>query len=433
VQEVSIGIKLTHVRHQVIGMTMVMAFILYLDRICMGEIVKSVSFNSDLKLTEMEIGRVLSAFFFAYALFQLPAGWASDRFGARPMLTIYILLWSFFTILTGCVTSAVGLIFARILCGAAEAGAYPTSMALIRKWYPVTSRGVASAMVSLGGRVGGTLAPILTIWLIVRLGNWRATLWINGVLGFVVAYFFWRFVRSSPQQHPAVNEAEFDHIGSNQEEPGLTLPEVGGAIWSFTKSISIWCLSISQLLQNVGWGFLVTWLPTYLVKAQGVGEIEGGTMLTIILGCGILGQLAGGYYCDWTTRWLGVRLGRLIPMVTSMAVCALAYAVCPFVQSTWLLVLCCAIVSFSTDVGNPALWAFAGDAGGRATALLGGWMNMWGNFGASAGALLIPWLMSMGDGEGKTRIFLSLSGAFVLAGVLCLPMNATKLLVTNRS
>ena len=251
-------------------------------------------------------------------------------------------------------------------------------------------------MVSLGGRVGGTLAPILTIWLIVRIGNWRTTLWIDGVLGFVVAYFFWRFVRSSPQQHPAVNKAEFDHIGSNQEEPGLTFPEVGGAIWSFTKSTSIWCLSISSLLQNVGWGFLVTWLPTYLVKAQGVGEIEGGTMLTIILGCGILGQLAGGYYCDWTTRWLGVRLGRLIPVVTSMAVCALAYAACPFVESTWSLVLCCAIVSFCTDVGNPALWAFAGDAGGRATALLGGWMNMWGNFGASAGALLIPWLMSMG-------------------------------------
>ena len=44
--------KPTNIRHRIIGMTMLMAFILYLDRICMGEIVKSVSFNNDLKLTE---------------------------------------------------------------------------------------------------------------------------------------------------------------------------------------------------------------------------------------------------------------------------------------------------------------------------------------------------------------------------------------------
>lgn len=38
----------TNVRRRIIGVTMLMAFILYLDRICMGEIVKSVSFNHDL-------------------------------------------------------------------------------------------------------------------------------------------------------------------------------------------------------------------------------------------------------------------------------------------------------------------------------------------------------------------------------------------------
>ena len=40
-------------------LTMLMSFILYLDRICMGEIVKSVSFNHDLGLSKKEIGRIL--------------------------------------------------------------------------------------------------------------------------------------------------------------------------------------------------------------------------------------------------------------------------------------------------------------------------------------------------------------------------------------
>ncbi len=421
----------TTIRHRIIGVTMLMAFILYLDRICMGEIVKSVSFNDDFDLTPEQIGHILGAFFFTYALFQVPAGWASDRFGARPMLTIYIVLWSLFTAMTGFMTGFAGLLIARLLCGVAEAGAFPTSMALIRKWIPLSGRATASGMVSLGGRLGGTLAPFLTIWMIVNLGNWRASLWIDGAVGLLIAFIFWRLVRSSPHEHPQVNAAELALIGRPQAEKPLSGRELKSALWSFTKSRSLWCNSAAQMLQNIGWGFLITWLPTYLVTERGVGEIEGGKMLTYVLAFGMAGQIAGGYYCDWATRRFGLRIGRLLPMSSSMFVCAAAYLFCPFVDSTWLLVGCCAVVSFCTDLANPALWAFMGDVGGRATAAAGGWGNMWGNFGASAGALLIPWLMKIGGGDGKTLVFFTLAGTFILAGLIVLPMDATKKLLAD--
>ena len=421
----------TNIRHRIIGVTMVMAFILYLDRICMGEIVKSISFNQDLGLSKEQIGRILGAFFFAYALFQVPAGWASDRFGARPMLTLYIVMWSLFTALTGFVTGFAGLLAARLLCGVSEAGAYPTSMALIRKWIPVTGRASASGMVALGGRIGGTLAPFLTIWMIVTMGNWRASLWIDGSLGLVIAALFWKVVRSNPRQHPQVNAAELVLIGRPEVEQPLSGRELKGALWSFTKSLGLWCNSANQMLSNIGWGFLVTWLPTYLVEERGVGQVEGGRMLTYVLAFGMLGQIAGGYYCDWATRRFGLRWGRLLPMSSPMFVCAAAYLCCPFVESTWLLVACCAVVSFCTDLANPALWAYMGDVGGRATAAAGGWGNMWGNFGASAGAMLVPWLLKVGGGEGKTLVFFTLAGAFILAGLVVLPMDATKELIPD--
>jgi len=421
----------TAIRHRIIGVTMLMAFILYLDRICMGEIVKSVSFNNELHLTKDQIGSILSSFFFAYALLQVPAGWASDRFGARPMLTLYIVLWSLFTMMTGFMSSFAGLLIARLLCGVSEAGAYPTSMALIRKWIPLTGRASASGMVALGGRIGGTIAPFLTIWMIVTMGSWRMSLWIDGAVGLVIAAIFWRAVRSNPREHPQVNAAEIALIGTPDSERPLSARELKSALLSFTKSTSLWCNSAAQMLQNIGWGFLVTWLPTYLVEERHVGEIEGGRMLTYVLAFGMAGQIAGGYYCDWATRRFGLRLGRLLPMTSSMFVCAAAYLCCPFVESTWLLIACCAVVSFCTDLANPALWAFMGDVGGRATAAAGGWGNMWGNFGASAGALLVPWLMKIGGGDGKTLVFFTLAGAFVLAGLIILPMDATKKLVPD--
>ena len=286
-------------------------------------------------------------------------------------------------------------------------------------------------MVALGGRIGGTLAPFLTIWLVVTLGNWRTSLWIDGAVGLGIAFIFWRTVRSNPHEHPRVNAAELALIGRPRAELPLSGRELGIALRSFVKSKSLWCNSAAQMLQNIGWGFLVTWLPTYLVKERGVGEIEGGRMLTYVLAFGMLGQIAGGFYCDWATRRFGLRWGRLLPMTSSMFVCAAAYVCCPFVESTWTLVACCAVVSFCTDLANPALWAFMGDVGGRATAAAGGWGNMWGNFGASAGALLIPWLMKIGGGDGKMLIFFTLAGAFVLAGLIILPMDATKKLIAD--
>ena len=421
----------TNIRRRIIGVTMVVAFILYLDRICMGEIVKSVSFGDDLRLPEAQVGRILGAFFFAYALFQVPAGWASDRFGARPMLTIYIVLWSLFTAMTGLATGFAGLLAARLLCGMAEAGAYPTAMALIRKWIPLAGRARASSMVALGGRIGGTLAPFLTIWMIVKMGGWRTSLWIDAAAGFVIAIVFWKMARSNPQEHPQVNAAELALIGRRGIERPLSGREFKDALWSFTKSRSLWCNSASQVLVNFGWGFLVTWLPTYLVKVRHVGEIEGGRMVTCVLAFGMLGQVAGGWYCDWATRRYGLRWGRVLPMTTSMFACAAAYLCCPFVESTWLLVACFAAVSFCTDLANPALWAFMGDVGGRATAAAGGWGNMWGNFGASAGALLYPWLRKVGGGDGEMVVFFTLAGAFVLAGLVVLPMDATKKLIPD--
>jgi MFS family permease len=113
----------TRIRHAVIAVSVAMAFILYLDRICLGEIVKSASFRGEMALSKEQIGTVLGVFFLAYALCQVPSGWASDRFGARRMLTIYILGWSAMTALTGMAGGFLGLMLARVGCGMFEAGA----------------------------------------------------------------------------------------------------------------------------------------------------------------------------------------------------------------------------------------------------------------------------------------------------------------------
>jgi MFS family permease len=334
-----------------------------------------------------------------------------------------------FTALTGFMTGFAGLLTARLLCGISEAGAYPTCMAMVRKWIPLQARARASGLIAFGGRIGGTVAPFLTIWMIVTMGSWRYSLWVDGSVGFLIALLFWNVVRSAPKEHPHINASELAFIGSPPVERPLSGPELKRALWNFARSRSLWCNAANQMLSNVGWVFLVTWLPTYLVEEMHVEEVRGGQLVTLVLAFGMLGQLAGGWYADWATRRFGLRWGRVVPMSSSMFLCATAYVICPFVNSTWVLISCCAAVSLGTDMANPATWAFMSDVGGRATAAAGGWGNMWGNLGASASAMLVPWLLKVGGGSGKTLVFFTLAGAFVLAGLIVLGMDATKMLL----
>jgi len=425
----------TSIRYRIIAVSMMMAFILYLDRICLGEIVKSASFKNDLHLDKEQIGRILGAFFFTYALFQIPAGWASDRFGGRAMLTAYIILWSLFTGLTGLMTGFVGLLVMRLLCGAAEAGAYPTSGALIRRWIPLEARARASSLVTFGGRLGGTLAPFLTAWMIVILGSWRASLWVDALVGLVIAWIYWTVVRDRPTEHPGCNDAERHLIGSPPGEAPLSGGELRTALGSFCRSRSLWLNAASQWLINIGWVYLVTWLPTYLAEEKHVEAIDGGRMVTLVLATGMIGQLAGGWLSDQCVKRIGLRWGRVLPMTVSGLLAASAYVSCLFVDSAWGIVACCAVVSFATDLGNPSIWAFMQDVGGRATAVAAGWGNMWGNFGASLSSMLVPWLLlHFGtSGGGQTAVFLTLAGAFLLSGIVALGIDATRPLLTNES
>jgi MFS family permease len=130
---------------------------MYLDRACIGWIINAESFQS-MGLSSAQKDHIASAFFWAYALAQMPAGWLSDRYGARVLMTIYIATWSLCTAATSCSIGFMTLMIARLGTGLAEAGAYPASSSILTKWAHVEWRGLGSSIVSMGGRLGGCSA-----------------------------------------------------------------------------------------------------------------------------------------------------------------------------------------------------------------------------------------------------------------------------------
>lgn len=418
----------TRVRYQVVGVTTLAAVLLYLDRICIAEIAKLDSFKSELGLSPQQTGAVLSAFFFAYALAQVPAGWFSDRFGARRMLPTYIVLWSICTALTGLATGFALLIAARIVFGIAQAGCYPTAGSLIKRWTPLRTRGTASSIVSFGGRLGGAIAPVLTAWLLKDYLDWRWVLVLYGCSGLLVAVLFGGVFRNRPAEHPRANEAERNLIAEGDEDHQTDSgPPPFPPVWPLVKSGTMWLMCALQYGINIGWVFLVTWLPTYLQDVKGVDPKIGGLMSTIVLFAGIVGMLCGGPLTDFSTRRLGVRWGRSLPLVVCYAVALAAYLACLRLESAWSFIAAASLVAFVTDMSVPAIWAYMQDVGGKNTAAVFGWGNMWGNFGAATTPLLVPIVLEQWDTNGDWHeAFLLFSAGYLMAGLAALGINANR-------
>ncbi len=422
------GTRPTHVRYYVIAATTLAAVMLYLDRICIGEIAKLQQFRTDLNLSEQRVGIVLSAFFFAYALAQVPAGWLSDRFGTRKMMPTYIAVWSLCTMLTGLASGFVMFMVARLLFGFAQAGCYPTAGSLVRRWVELPRRGTASSIVSFGGRLGGAIAPLLTAWLLKDLIGWRFVLLLYGAIGLLAAIYFYRIFRETPAEHPDCNDAERALIvAMDSEVSDSSSTPTFPPILPLIRSITMWQMCALQFGINVGWVFLVTWLPTYLQDVKGVAPTIGGLMSTIVLVAGICGMLAGGPLTDSCTRRMGKRWGRSLPMAACYAVALVAYLSCLYWNSAWAFIAAASVVAFVTDMSVPAIWAYMQDVGGKNTAAVFGWGHMWGNFGAATTPLLVPLVLEKWDQNGDWHeAFYLFSLGYVIACVCALGINANR-------
>ena len=424
----------TQVRYAVVLATTLTAILLYLDRICMGQIAENAAFKESLGGDQGKIGSVLSAFFLAYALAQVPAGWLSDRFGARAMMTFYVVMWSAFTAFTGIVTGFTMLLVARIGCGLAQAGAYPTSGSLLGRWVPLRARSRANSVVAFGGRLGGALAPVLTVALITGvaswpgLGNWRTVLIIYGAVGIGVAGLFWWVFRERPEGHPRCNSAECELINegraravASSKAPPTIIP-----LRSLLTNRSMWLMCLSQWATNVGWVFLVTWLATYLTSVKHVSSMRAGQMASVVLLAGMGGMLCGGWLTDAATRRLGLRWGRVVPLASSRFIAALAYLVCLWFEAPWVAVAAFAMVAFMTDLGVPSTWSFMQDVGGRHVGSALGWANMWGNLGAFVATKYLPPLLERWDTNHDWHVALIVCAAgFVVSGIASLGIDAS--------
>src|ERR1035437_460180 len=99
--------------------------IAYIDRTNLSVSLASADFKALFHLTDKDRGLLGSAFFWSYALLQIPAGFVVDRFGVKIPLAIGLACWCAASVATAGATFLWPLLAMRLILGGFEFGITP--------------------------------------------------------------------------------------------------------------------------------------------------------------------------------------------------------------------------------------------------------------------------------------------------------------------
>jgi MFS transporter, ACS family, glucarate transporter len=402
----------TQARHVVTAFAVALAVITYVDRVGISVAVPLIS--KDLGLTSIQMGWALSAFGWAYAVFEIPGGWLGDRIGPRRVLMRIVLWWSFFTAATGWAFSAASLIAVRALFGAGEAGAFPNLTRVFTTWLPKQERERAQAVLWMATRLSGAFTPLLVALLIEAIG-WRRTFEVFGVIGAIWALFFYRWFRDSPSEHPAVNPAELALLPPASE----TAIARSGVPWSaIFSNPHVWLLSIQYMCLAYGWWFYINWLPSYLRNARGTSLKMGALLAGLPLLLGALGCLVSAFIAPRLARRLGsISLARRTVAVGGFVGASACIIIFTRIADPVTAMFVLGMAGFFNDFAMPVAWASTMDIGGRYSGTVSGAMNMMGSIAGASSTLFVGYLLAWTSGNWTLTFYIS--AGIYLVGAVC--------------
>jgi ACS family D-galactonate transporter-like MFS transporter len=237
--------------------------------------------KDELGISAWQLGKLLSAFFWVYALMQIPAGWLVDRFDVKWVFAAGFFLWSASTAITGLLHGFTALLIIRVILGLGESVTFPSCGKILGTHFQERHRGFANSMLM----VGLALGPALGMWLggnaVGRFG-WRPFFLVLGLAGllWLPPWLAW--------------------MPPRRDAPTRSLGRAAGVL-DILRQRSAWGTCIGQASINYYLYFLVTWLPFYLVRGRHLSLHEmanAGGMLFVV---SAISSAASGRLSD---RWI---------------------------------------------------------------------------------------------------------------------------------
>ena len=354
----------------------------YIDRATLS--VANKLMQDELGIPVAKMGLLLSAFLWAYAVAQLPAGALIDRFGPRRLLGLGLFSWSIAQAAGGLVTGFGGFIAARFALGVGEAPLFPGGARVVRDWFGIRERGFATGLLQSASSLGNFIAVPLLTFLMLRL-SWRWMFFIVGAAGVVLAFVWWSIHRDPAEVR--LSEDELRYLTEGDENAASRPPSF--AEWKQLFAHRTTWGMIAGFFGTVYTLWLYTgWLPYYLEHERHMSVARVGLVAAIPYFFGCVGAVAGGWLCDFLTRrgWAPMAGRKLLVSCAlgGMAVCTVGTVLA---QSNTTVLAFISVSLFLIYIASSAAWATVPIA---APSQYTGSLGSIQNFGGYLGGALAP-------------------------------------------
>jgi MFS family permease len=365
----------------------------YMDRGNLG--VAAPQLTRELHLSDPQMGFLLSAFFWTYALFQVAAGWMVDRWEVARVYAVGFFVWSLATFGMGLVSGFAALVAFRFLLGIGESVAFPAYSKILANSFREDERGLANSIIDACTKFGPAAGVLLGGWMIGQWGwRWFFILTGAGALLWLLPWLYY----------------------SPRRQVGAGAGEAGPGWKALLLSRTAWATFLGLFCHNYNWYLLLTWLPSFLIRERGfsMGMMAVYNALPLCVTAGA--TIAAGWWSDrLAARGADVPRMRRNFMVAGMTLTALTlpFATLPshFTAMTFLVI---SFGGLGIYVSN--CWALTQNLAGREAA--GRWtglQNAAGNMGGVVAPVVTGILVQ------RTGHFLAAfltSSAVLLTGVL---------------
>ena len=255
--------------------------------------------RKELGLSAGQMGLLLSAFLWGYAITQIPAGIFTDRWGPRRMLAGALVLWSVAQGLSGLLVTPVQFFMARAVVGVGEGPWMPSCVNTVRAWLRSGNRGHGAGVIIFSLNVGVALGPPVLTWLMLEYG-WRWMFALMGILGLVVAAIWYSFYRDPASVGLTREEQAYLDDGA---PPAPRVKFTYAQWWNLFRSRTTWGIVWGGMAGGYVSTIYLAWLPGYLVMERHLTIAQTGLAAAIPFTCGAIGGYFGGYTSDLLAKW----------------------------------------------------------------------------------------------------------------------------------
>ncbi|GIL42012.1 hypothetical protein Vafri_82 [Volvox africanus] len=283
-------------RYVIVLATFLATFTAYVERV--GFSIAFTDLAKEAGVDESVKGTVLSAFYWGYALSQIPGGWAAQQYGGRIMLLLCFACWSAASILTPTnARHASAIILARVAVGVAQGFLIPAVHTVLSQWIPPHERARAVSLTTSGMYLGSASAMLVLPWIASLFGA-ASLLKVVGGLG-IAWLVLWLVVgRDIPHRETVIPLSTLDHR-----------PGIGGSGYKgrpaptpyrrMMGSAAVWAIVVNNFSFHYAFYVIMNWLPTYFNHILKVELNSLGGAKTIPYLVMFLMSNVGGWSGDW--------------------------------------------------------------------------------------------------------------------------------------